>query len=51
MHFEYIDDTGVATGDFDGYADQNIYTGRNESYYQVWWNDGQGRLTAAAARD
>jgi hypothetical protein len=42
VRFEYIEDTGVATGDFDGDGDQDIFTGRNEDAYRVWWNDGQG---------
>lgn len=42
VRFEYIEDTGVATGDFDGDGDQDIFTGRNEPSYQVWWNNGRG---------
>ena len=46
VRFEYIEDTGVAAGDFDGDGDQDIFTGRNEEHYQVWWNDGKGLFIA-----
>ena len=42
VRFKYREDTGVATGDFDGDGDQDIFLGRNEQDYQVWWNDGKG---------
>ena len=40
--FEYREDTGVAVADFDGDGDQDIFTGRNEDDFQVWWNEGDG---------
>jgi hypothetical protein len=46
LQIGYIEDTGVAAGDFDGDGDQDIFTGRNEPYYQVWWNDGKGIFSA-----
>jgi len=46
VQLEYIEDTGVAAGDFDGDGDQDIFTGRNEPHYQVWWNDGMGIFSA-----
>jgi hypothetical protein len=46
VQLEYIEDTGVAAGDFDGDGDQDIFTGRNEPHYQVWWNDGMGDFSA-----
>lgn len=42
MSFKYREDTGVAVADFDGDGDKDIFTGRNEQDYKVWWNDGQG---------
>jgi hypothetical protein len=44
VRFKYREDTGVATGDFDGDGDQDIFLGRNEQDYQVWWNDGEGEF-------
>ncbi len=42
VSLEYKEDTGVAVADFDGDGDQDIFTGRNEDDYQVWWNNGTG---------
>ncbi len=46
VRFEYREDTGVAVADFDGDGDQDIFIGRNEDDYQVWWNDGKGVFIA-----
>ena len=46
VRLEYIEDTGVAAGDFDEDGDHDIFTGRNEEDYQVWWNDGKGVFIA-----
>ena len=46
VRLEYKEDTGVAVADFDGDGDQDIFTGRNEDDYQVWWNDGRGAFVA-----
>ncbi len=42
IRFEHREDTGVAVADFDGDGDQDIFTGRNDDDYQVWWNNGLG---------
>jgi hypothetical protein len=42
VRLEYKEDTGVAVADFDGDGDQDIFTGRNEDDFRVWWNDGWG---------
>jgi hypothetical protein len=44
VRLNYIEDTGVALGDFDGDSDQDIFSGRNGPDYQVWWNNGQGEF-------
>jgi hypothetical protein len=36
----------VAVGDFDGDGDQDIFTGRNEQDYQLWWSNGKGVFIA-----
>lgn len=46
VRVEYKEDTGVAVGDFDVDGDQDIFTGRNEQDYQLWWNDGKGVFVA-----
>jgi hypothetical protein len=42
LRFAYREDTGAAVADFDGDEDQDIFIGRNEDDYQVWFNDGVG---------
>ena len=46
LRFSYRQDTGVAVADFDGDGDQDIFIGRNEDNYQVWFNDGKGGFKA-----
>lgn len=48
IRFEHKEDTGVAVADFDGDGDPDIFTGRNEPTYQVWWNNGQGVFQAGS---
>jgi hypothetical protein len=46
VRFAYREDTGVAIADFDEDEDQDIFIGRNEDDYQVWFNDGKGGFKA-----
>lgn len=43
--FGYREDTGVAVADFDGDGDADIFSGRNEDDYTVWWNEEAGLFT------
>ena len=45
VRFKYQEDSGVAVADFDGDGDQDIFIGRNEDDYQVWWNDRHGTFS------
>jgi len=46
LRFEYREDAGLAVADFDNDGDQDIFIGRNEDDYRVWWNIGQGAFNS-----